>query len=632
MHDNVNMWQDDQEDWAGENRWWGIKNLTFNFLRYLQSTSILSAAASYVKQDLVICLPLQPSSCLLVYFLPLHLASFSCIRIPSNTLFLQLFPVLLNYFSRILSAVGGKRKRARIRSAIRGHRILAKADRLHHVEDTIQQLRQFKLPLEPKLFSRIIWGSALPKAELIVRQRLSQRYIELQESLLVEASSNGCFVEAPIPKVWCDQLEAIGYNVCHLRCQFLWRVELARQICIGTCFALYSLFVALASFFVRRHAPSSYVFFCDLSAANLPGPAFTRNSFCFASWYVQESGDFNPRYILRHSASGYRHPEGLSYNLEFQQSPIPYNLSAAGFVLYALCLFLQLASIIYSFIGGRWWNILLYREAVISLRARLLDKDSFASQYWFHNSCLYPPLWSYELPAKGSQSIYYFYSTNLWPLPRRNGDRPLVTPYSIANWPEVCVWGRSHQQFLKNTLLAGSCLRYTGPIWFADNIENTPLPKNYLALFDVQPFRQSKYVKFCLPREFYVPKTCIAFVLDVVSAIAGHDFFVVLKIKRNIGSLAHPVYRKFIQDISSHPKVIVVSASVSASQIIKHSRAVVSMPFTSTAFLALAASKASIYYDPAAIFSPGDEYAGGVPLLNSKSLLALWINSVLRSH
>jgi len=532
-------------------------------------------------------------------------------------------------FTKFHFALRSNRNKEKIRKAIRGHRVLAKADKLHEVEDAIQHLRDFKLPLESKSFSRIVWGSARSNAELIIRQTLSKNYIDLQEELLVAASSIKCFVEAPIPRIWCDQLNILGHPVNYSKCQLLWRLHLAKQILIGACFASSSLLIVLVNLIFRTCPRNPYVFFCDLAIANLPRPTLSDDSFCFVSWYVQKSGDFDSRYTLKHSVSGYKKLEDLGYKLEFQQHPIPNRLTPSRCAMYALCLFVQFVAIINSAIRGKWWNILLYREAVSSLRARLLDPDYLARQYWFHNSRLYPPLWTYELPAKGSRAVFYFYSANAWPLPRKDGSRPFVTPYSIMNWPEVCLWARSQHQFVQNTLSASSSFRYTSPIWFADTIDSGRLPANYIALFDVQPYRMSKYVKFCLPREYYVPNICRLFAMDVIAAITHSDIFIVLKTKRNIGSLAHPAYRKFLQEISYHPKVFIVDPGVSASHLIKNSCAVVSMPFTSTASLAMAESKPSIYYDPIAVFSLGDEYAGGIPLLNSKSSLESWINSVL---
>jgi len=74
------------------------------------------------------------------------------------------------------------------------------------------------------------------------------------------------------------------------------------------------------------------------------------------------------------------------------------------------------------------------------------------------------------------------------------------------------------------------------------------------------------------------------------------------KSKRNIGSIAHPRYRNFADQMSERTNVVIVDPDIAAHRVIEASEAVISMPFTSTSLIARELGKPTCYYDPSAWF------------------------------
>ena len=83
-----------------------------------------------------------------------------------------------------------------------------------------------------------------------------------------------------------------------------------------------------------------------------------------------------------------------------------------------------------------------------------------------------------------------------------------------------------------------------------------------------------------------------------------HDVFIILKEKkqRSIHHILDPINGPKLLDIYSmmetHPRIIVCSNEMDASELISVSDAVISFPFTSTNFEALSANRPAIWHDP----------------------------------
>jgi polysaccharide biosynthesis PFTS motif protein len=543
----------------------------------------------------------------------------------------------LDNVARLLSAPFRSLERNQIRMMMRGYRSLKQAGKLHIIEDSVQYLREYQLHIPSTTLPKSLWGQASNSAELIIRQLLSSRYLNLTRALLIGSSKPNAKIIAPFPKVWRVQLERLGFPIDHSRSAVAWNLYLIKNLCYGIAKA----FVIIRGFFIATtsglNKRGNYIYFCDLDASNIPASQCNSSTRCIISWYIRWSGRRHDIDSLRHSVPD-ASPLFLGpYHVSHQSAPIPSLDSIGQQFAFVFWIFLSLAHQLLSCFKGYWWNVLIYQESVSSFLVRI-QSTSFAKEYWFHNSRLYPPLWVYELPLKGSRCVYYFYSTNTETfLFRKDGTRPFITPYSLMNWPEYLVWDIYQHSFVMQCCNTCSSIKIVGPIAFSEYSSISPLGSTCdslpsIAVFDVQPVRDSSYQGLGIASDFYIPDYCIAFLSDLIICAAQLNLNLLIKKKRDIGRTAHPKYRNFLASISAQDHITLVDPGVSPATLVQNAIASISMPFTSAAIISREAGLPSVYYLPA--ISCGVDYSlsHGISVIDNTANLRLWMQHVVLSR
>ena len=92
--------------------------------------------------------------------------------------------------------------------------------------------------------------------------------------------------------------------------------------------------------------------------------------------------------------------------------------------------------------------------------------------------------------------------------------------------------------------------------------------------------------------------------------------------------MAHYKYVSEINRISNEYEFLNIDPSIPAELIIAKAKAVISMPFTSTALVAKHLGKPSIFYDPSGLVLKDDPAAHGVMVINNKVDLIDWLNKI----
>jgi polysaccharide biosynthesis PFTS motif protein len=99
------------------------------------------------------------------------------------------------------------------------------------------------------------------------------------------------------------------------------------------------------------------------------------------------------------------------------------------------------------------------------------------------------------------------------------------------------------------------------------------------------------------------------------------------KIKRKNES-THKGYLQSIKKLKEQSNYIEINVNSDATTVVKHTKACISMPFTSTALIAKYEGKPSIYYDPSGIIQKNDRAAHGIPVLSNIDELEEWVKSI----
>jgi polysaccharide biosynthesis PFTS motif protein len=535
--------------------------------------------------------------------------------------------------SRSLTALPRRRERSMLRKMLRGYRFLKSSNCLNTLEDAVQNLREYELIIPTYKFSKVLWGAGFDSAELITRQKLSIKYPDLNRALLIAASSPNGLVSAAIPKAWRVKLEQLGYSVDNTKCSIYWALELAKYCIHGV---LKAFFLFGETVYIQHptcKCGDEYIYFCDLRRNNLPANNQDNKSYCLINWYAQWNGRNHCIKNLRHGVPRTNLSSKDIFSITFQKNPIPPLLDFSQKVSYVYWLFKAFYACLVSVFVGSWWNLIILPEAVTAISVRLQFPSLLAKEYWFHNSRFYPPLWTYELAAKCSKSIYYFYSTNVEPFGRKDGSRPFVTPYSLMNWPHYLVWDKSFSSFIRKTQRSNSSMRVSGPLWFSDCASVYKCSKlPIISVFHVTPHRCSSYSRLGQATDYYVPETVIAFLHQILLCATQLGLMMVIKEKRNIGRTAHPFYQAYLNRIKDEPNVDIVDPDMSACKVIKKSQGCISLPFTSTAHIAHGEGVKSVYFDPTSSLLLNDAAARGLAIINDRDSLLEWMKTLILSR
>jgi polysaccharide biosynthesis PFTS motif protein len=527
-----------------------------------------------------------------------------------------------------------RRARRRLRRVMRGYRVLRARSQLGSIAALNSALTVNALELPANGFSVRIFGAALPRAELVVRQLLLARAggPALAKSVLHASASDGARVVHPLPACWRRALRERGIDVDGPRSATLWfglvLILFLRGV-LTACKLVLDGFRGSA----RQNAPlGRYAHFDGLGPGNLPRPCRDGRSHDIVSWYMQWDGR-PPLDALTHTVPGVGSSVVGQTPLLRVSSAIP---APPGFGASLRMLAWTVAATViaaWDLLRGRWWHALLLREAARAATVRLQDPGRLATDYLFSNSgWIYRPLWTYEAERAGSRALFYFYSTNSEAFKDARGYPDIIYGYRSMSWNRYLVWDEYQADFVRRCVGADADISVVGPIWFQTGPAEVGSSRaRAVAVFDVQPHRESSYRSLGIATEYYVPRIACRFLLDIQAAITECGGDMVLKRKREIGRTLHPRYRNVVEALGRASGFTAVDPAISALRVIETCAAVISMPFTSTALLGRQLGKPSVYYDPLGIARTDDRAAHGIEVLSGPDELRTWLARVLGS-
>lgn len=531
-------------------------------------------------------------------------------------------PVLSDYLAR--------RGRRRLRQMMRGYRALRRDGRLDAIDTIKAELTTVELPPALQRASRLVLGSATEEAERSVRQYLMVRIggLDFNRALLRHAARPGSRIVLPMPSAWRRSVERHGFAVAHWRSAATWAGYLFAIWGYG---ALGLVRQAMEGLRQTQEPMAGTAYFDRLAPANLPKGELPI-SHDILSWYARWDGRGSGVTALAHhvASSSDRSAGGIPIRRIGGPIPVLAKGHVAGFAMWSLA---AAAKSLLDLLRGRWWHALLLAEAGKAKAVELAPQAALANDYLFHNSgWIYRPLWTYAAAARGARVLFYFYSTNCEVFQRRSGYPPQTGSWSLCNWPTYLVWDEPQRDFIERNI-AGSNIQVVGPIWFSDGaarIGDLASGRPRVAVFDVQPVRDSVYQSLALGLEYYVPEVAGAFANDVAAAAAGAEAVLLWKRKREIGKVGHPRYGAALDRLVKAGKLCELDPALAAQHVIEAADVVISMPFTSTALIARSMGKPSCYYDPLARLQPGDRAAHGIAIIQSRSGLESWIEGHLK--
>lgn len=516
------------------------------------------------------------------------------------------------------------------RAIMRGYQVLKKTDRLSLIDDIKNTITRDALMPNNDSLAILKNEVDIEDHNIIIQQFLIERLLTLyfNKAVLYTIGTNKKLVYA-LPVSWQKILLEQGIQINKTLCTVLfWKFILVHSFYgVGEFF-----FQILRSFNTSVHNIyknlSSYVYFETLLSSNLPDVSGNYQS-GIISTYINRFPKAQIVDVICHSV---KNKSGLVINgtpTFFIPSPIPPVKGFARITRYFFSGMGYLVMTLVDTLRGKWQTPLILREKIKALVFDLSEHPK-AKQYLFHNSgWIYRPLWTYLAEKKGSRVLFYFYSVNCERF-KKGGKYPdiMTNAWAITTWPQYLVWDDYQADFIHRVIQRNNTAIVVGSVSFTFGEKKLVYEgKKFIAVFDVQPMRETFYNTLGIDTEYYVPTVTNKFLDDIIHTANHYGFNVIIKRKREIGKYLHPEYRSFMERHTQSEGCIFIDPSIPAEEIIPKSEFVISMPFTSTAILAKEMGKSGIYYDPSGIIEKDDRAGHGITIINGKEELRKWIES-----
>ena len=282
---------------------------------------------------------------------------------------------------------------------------------------------------------------------------------------------------------------------------------------------------------------------------------------------------------------------------------------------------------IYWLLTLNYWRLLILPEIVkvgyVKFSKQKIPENIFF--IWTNNH--YRPLWTYEFNAEEKIKMIFVGSLNGLIL---KGETKLTNNdfegLSIATWPHYYAWHMEHKKYILERINhPAEVYNLNNQVYYKDTAKKLILPDNSISVFGYENNKitlgyatladydtQNKY----LLQNFYE---------NIYEILEKNNFFLILKRKRKLGSIEIKRFKKFFDNFKKKRKVIFVDEDIAVEKIINATKATISMPFTSTGFIAKKMNKPSIFYDPCKWINVNDPSSLEMDVFNCKENLNKWI-------
>ncbi len=527
----------------------------------------------------------------------------------------------------LIQRLVAKIRRQRLRGVMRGYAHLRKHGRERLTVELMELFTHSEVYVRDT--DRSLTGAAKNKFKLSVHQFLLRRVrgVTALTSSVLFAIGKKSGVVHPLPKEWQVALVANGIAVQRTVSTVLWWCYVLLLFSKGLfVFARTIGDSTVAILFKKSTTRRGYAHFVGLTSKNLPGTREIKSNYDVISWYLLWRDRPLSVSICSHTVSC----DGTVKlkDLQSVKSDLP-ALTGRGLLLYVMWGIAACIRCIVDLLRGHWAHALMYEELSKAACVRYADKRFLASEYLFHHSdpC-YRPLWTYEAEAKGSEITMYCYSTNNEPFRLRDGRAGVLHSWQVMSWPRVLVWDEDQARFIRNASKSKVQPVIVGPIWFeSSSKENLTIPQGAIAIFDVQPCRDSVIPSLPLYPTYYTLDLALRFLEDILVAASDCGRSTVFKRKRDVNNrIIHPRYITEADKLCKRYNCTVLDPGVHAAKVVANCAGVVSAPFTSTALIGRNFGVPSIFYDPSAQLACPHEHYKGPRIVQSYADLREWIS------
>ena len=499
------------------------------------------------------------------------------------------------------------------------------------------EIEKVELNINKKKCSKLIFGSYIDKADIIVRQNILHFFI-LEKTLpcftsnLLSAVKKNYFFIHPLPSEYNDVLKNNGFKLSYKNALY-WYFYIFLFFGRGIIEVLKIIFFSLLNiFFIRKQVSRNSAYFTSLDELALPKNLKDVKKKNIINWYIKNKNFFNNMTNIYHNVKSVKKVSYDKYNINY--SPIvPPFVDLLPLFFFIFWAFAAILLCLIDIIRGRWWHSLLLRESAKLKLFSLQNKNHF-NIYLFNNSNLKRPLWSYEAEKRDCKIFFYFYSTSNQHYLSKSTSDPTPFGWRNSSWSNYLVWDIFQKKFVEKYINNRKNINIVGPIWFSDFDRQFIKPnKKFITVFPLSPWREAYVKTFMFPDniDYYINFNedivdyYINFLEDIYEIAEKFNYLLVCKNKRSLHNMHHPKYVKFLNNFSKLSNALMVPPNTSALRIIEKSSKIITAPFSSPSIIGKLNKIPSIYYDPRSVYLKNNPAAHDVEIVHNKSALEKWI-------
>ncbi len=513
------------------------------------------------------------------------------------------------------------------RKTVEAYRLLQSNNQLELIHNIRKLLAKTSLFKDKKGISSFIFGKDNDFVELTARQYLMIKFVtlDLNEKMLNGHVYNTKF-DHSLPLFWGKVLKKNGQpvNIVKSRIKFGLFILAKYLNDIRHC-----LVIILSSFYSRKkdiRFSKKFVEFNDIATNCLPAK-LSDNDYTIINWYINWKDKVPNFEAIHHNVSN---RERFNYkNIEIVPSThfIRYISDIRDKCRLTLWFIAAIFISFYHLLFGRWINALLLHDAFLSRIVQIMHPQHLAKEYLFSISTFpFRPLWTYYAERKGAIITNYSYASSFQGFKNPAGYLDQEYIFETTTWPRLLYWTDPYVTFLRSVVPSSVEVKKVTPIHFSDfPFDFSSIPGNCISVFDVSPVGAYQSAIRIPDSEYRNVTTAISFLKDIQLIAAKYKLVILWKRKRQFSDIHIQAYIDFCDEFSNEPNIITIPPEVSAFSVIQHSRLTISIPFTSTAFIAEHFNIPSAYYDPLDILYNDDRGTQGVSLLKGKVELENWI-------
>jgi polysaccharide biosynthesis PFTS motif protein len=255
------------------------------------------------------------------------------------------------------------------------------------------------------------------------------------------------------------------------------------------------------------------------------------------------------------------------------------------------------------------WKDYIYYYVILELNGRKMIK----SFYQNNSNWLCQYLWQTEIKERSFTIEMTLYSMNIFPLQFEDNlkytedHNNLIHPgFRYIRVDTLWLWDKSMENKLRYYNI--HCpVRVSGPIlWYSKNgISRTPSASYRVVIFDVTPFSPDKSLEYGFADSYYSHENMKMFIQDIVYAVStisnknSTNYEIYLKHKRPYHHVHDQNYLNYINDLClSNLNFILINDDENIYEAVLSSDLVISVPYTSTTYVARWCGAKAIFYDP----------------------------------